>query len=136
MNVEEEACKAINAPFIYRVLHKRPYMILWTSLFNSPQSQEGKSSFATSQLRLPSPAVINKLFIKLAQEVDTLLVTETQLNLLDQLSALPPHIHIIVLSSLPSHASDEERKNVLLTVSFIGIVESVFVMVLVYSIYL
>jgi hypothetical protein len=45
VGVEEILCKKVNAPFIFRVIHKRPYVLLWLHLTNidtkTPNSIDG-----------------------------------------------------------------------------------------------
>ena len=100
VGINEEACKELNAPFIYRVLTQRPYSILLSSV--SPTASYTTDTHIGLNCLLQIQA-------QSAPEVDTLLLIVQSLSTEDVMSflSIPEHMRLVIvdLSQLSSNST-------------------------------
>ena len=94
VGINEEACKELNAPFIYRVLTQRPYSIFLSSA--SPTASYTTDSHIDLKCLLQIQA-------QSAPEVDTLLLIVQSLSTEDVISflSIPEHIRLVIIDLSP-----------------------------------
>ena len=117
VDVEGRACRDINAPFVFRVLHKRAYSVVVAA------AQRANSIISEDDLV--------GCFAHASQEVDTLMITFQQLKDIETnsgttaatgavaFSHLPPHVKIAIL--VPSSCDRDMLQQVCTLFSAISI---------------
>ena len=91
VGINEEACKELNAPFIYRVLTQRPY-----SIFLSPTTTS--ASYTTDNAHIDLNCLL-QIQAQSALEVDTILLIVESLSTEDVVSflSIPEHIRLVII---------------------------------------
>jgi hypothetical protein len=114
VGVEQDACLAINAPFIHRVLVKRPYCILALSASPNLPSDRPPASLTDFHQSHPEPEHLSEFIEHLtaaaAPEADTVVMTAGQADILLSSSfVVPSHLTIIVLTTAEQRAALDHR---------------------------
>eukprot|EP01041_Mallomonas_annulata_P008176 gene8176-16801_t len=109
VGVEETLCKAVNSPFIFRVLHKKPYVVLLLSAVDLWRSENATQSSDNSV-----EDVYAMMIGGVAPEVDTLLLNDHQLHFLTVLQDDPAIYQNIVIDALREDYVHSERQQQLL----------------------
>lgn len=97
IGVEEDLCKELNLPFIYRVLTKRPYTISW---FRFSEQVDNVTVF--DYWADPSTSIKDMMlsYSQTSAEADTIILPAhccTHQNALNDVNSLPLHIKIVFL---------------------------------------
>ncbi len=98
-----EECKNINAPFVHRVITKRPFSIVWNTckILNFDESKGDESNMHTIELSKPN---LRDLFNinDLTKQIDSLIITKSQLFDIDHkhFDSLPQHITVVIIDEV------------------------------------
>lgn len=106
VGVEEDLCKSLNAPFIFRVLHKRPYVVLWLMLRSVRSSETVSEDMVHFVPTSDEEDLLRELLSVCVPEVDSVLLDSGQLAYLPALCSEGVGRHVYVDALHPKYADD------------------------------
>ena len=119
VGVEERLCKLVNAPFVFRVQHGRPYVIVWAP-FSWRRHRRDWSRCGAEGLSCLTPdtaaaATLAQLLTSpISSEADSILLTSAQAQVVDSLgTAIPRHMRLLIDATDPLYLDPQERARLL-----------------------